>query len=234
MYCTAAAGNRRKLAANSCSMITCPFIAPAFLNFPTNKKCSAMFNQTACQYFAMDIHCKFCICLLDKYFCKLVIFLDNIFVVVPDMFFFCKLSLYWTTYLQTNVFSIFFASFCSVQLDCANNCYWAGGGIAVASMKVLAKNVSNLLSNSMRSERQMRERSYFCNLTVRIIFCLQIFIPDKLVVNFTTCPDKFCKLLFHTFLQCVLHEDFVRFMPRLISLCRDRYHSRFLSICGES
>ena len=71
-------------------MITCPFIAPAFLNFPTNKKCSAMFNQTACQYFAMDIHCKFCICLLDKYFCKLVIFLDNIFVVVPDMFFFAN------------------------------------------------------------------------------------------------------------------------------------------------
>ena len=46
-----------------------------------------MFNQTACQYFAMDIHCKFCICLLDKYFCKMFIFLDKIFVVVPDMFF---------------------------------------------------------------------------------------------------------------------------------------------------
>ena len=117
-------------------MITCPFIAPAFLNFPTNKKCSAMFNQTACQYFAMDMEPYF---ELDQVNTanSASVFLTNISVkwssswktflllfqtlffyfancrsrhhvqiVIPDDFF-CKL-LYRTKYLQTDVFNIFF------------------------------------------------------------------------------------------------------------------------------
>ena len=122
------------------------------------------------------------------------------------------------------IFLHFFAYFRSVQLDCANNCsghlcLWAGRGIAIASMKVLAKKVSNLLFNSMCSERQIRDRSYFCNLTFGIIFFLHIFISDKLVVNFTICKiclDNFFAM-HSSWGPLTLYAQIDIFMPRLIS-----------------
>ena len=116
-------------------MITCPFFAPAFLNFPTNKKCTAMFNQTACQYFAMDMEPYFELDQVDtansasvfltnisvKLSSSWTTFLKLLFqtlfflqIVVPDIMFkrhsrrlFCKL-LFRTTYLQTDVLTFFF------------------------------------------------------------------------------------------------------------------------------